>query len=325
MERKGARRVKVAVFGTGAIGGYIGGLLALDGHEVHLIARGAHLDAIRERGLTLREVTDGETTEERIVRAPATNDPAEIGPTDLVLFGVKAFDTDEAGAACAPLVGPDTAVLTIQNGLDAPYRLAARYGAGRVLAGSTGYTATITAPGIIARFPPTNNLEFAELHGPPTERTRRVADALTRSGTAAVPQADAKRVLYAKFLFLGPTAALTAASRATYGEVFSHLETCALYDALVDEVAAVGRAEGTDLPPEMIAARKAFVRRLSSTDFKSSLQRDFERGRRTELDDLLGAVVARGKRYGVGTPHFDTLHALLSLARARGYRYSGDD
>jgi len=316
--------MKVAVFGTGAIGGYIGGLLGLDGHELHLIARGAHLKAIQARGLTLRDVVKDEIVQERVIHAPATDDPATIGPVDLVLFGVKAFDTVEAGAQCAPLMGPDTALLTIQNGLDAPEQLAAIYGAERILAGSTGYTATVTAPGVIARFPPSKNIPFAEMSGTPRPRTQAIADALTHSGSEGIAHENAQVVLYTKFLFLASIAAITASSRGTYGEVFTHPPTRALYNALVDEIAAVATAEGVPLTPEIIAGRKEVNVSLGGTQFKSSLQRDFEKGRRTELDVLLGTVVRRGRQHGVPTPRFETLYALLSLAREFGYRYNGN-
>ena len=315
--------MKVAVFGTGAIGGYIGGSLGLDGHEVYFIARGPHLEAIQAHGLTLRDVVKDAVVQERIVHAPATNDPTTIGPVDLVIFGVKAFDTEEAGSQCAPLMGPDTALLTIQNGLDAPAQLATRYGAERIIAGSTGYTATIIAPGIINRFPPSNNIGFAELAGTPRARTRAIADALTHAGAVASVHDDARVVLYTKFLFLASIATVTAASRGAYGEVFTHPPTRALYSALVDEIASIAAAEGVVLTPELIEGRKGASSSLSGTRIKSSLQRDFEKGRRTELDDLPGAVVRRGQQYGVPTPRFETLYAILSLAREYGYRYDG--
>lgn len=318
---RGRAGVKIAVFGTGAIGGYIGGRLARAGHEVAFIARGAHLDAIREHGLTLREVRQGELLDEFVVRAPATDDPAAIGPVDIVLFGVKAFDTDVAGAQAAPLLGESGAIATIQNGLDAPARLAARYGAARVIAGSTTYTATITAPGHISRFPPADQVMLAEWGDVDTARAHRFADALNASGTRATVSDDPHAILWAKFLWIGPVAAITAAGRATYGDIFNHPPTHALYLACIDELVALAAAEGHPIAPDVIARRKAAMMPADS-DIKSSLQRDFEKGRQTEIEELVGTVVRRAAAAGVPVPFFTALYAVLSLAPKIGYHYT---
>ncbi len=314
--------MKIAVFGTGAIGGYIGGRLARAGHEVAFIARGAHLEAIRAHGLTLREVRQGELLEEFTVRALATDDPTAVGPVDIVLFGVKAFDTDTAGAQAAPLLRDGGAIATIQNGLDAPVRLAALHGAERIIAGSTTYTATITAPGTINRFPPADQVALAEwAGGSVSQRAQLFADALNESGTRTTVGNDPHAILWAKFIWIGPVAALTAITRGTYGDVFNHPPTHALYLALIDELVALAAAEGTPIDPEVVARRKAAMMPATS-DIKSSLQRDFEKGRQTEVAELVGTVVRRGAAAGVATPRFETLYAALSLAPKIGYHYA---
>ncbi len=314
--------MKIAVFGTGAIGGYIGGRLARAGHEVAFIARGAHLDAIRAHGLTLREVTNETVHDAFVVRAPATDTPADIGAVDFVLFGVKAYDTAAAGAQAAPLMGEHSAIVTIQNGLDAPEGLAALYGAERVIAGSTSYTATITAPGIIHRFPPADQVTVAESTGAATPRLRAFVEALTAAGVRGVLSEDPMGILWDKFLWIGPIAAITAVARATYGDIFTHPPTHALYLACIDELVAIAAAEGTPINPAVIATRKAAMM-TTAVVIKSSLQRDFEKARpHTEVEELLGTVVRRGARAGVPVPHFATLYATLSLNTKIGYHYA---
>src|SRR5437764_6772198 len=202
--------MKIAVFGTGAIGGYIGGRLARAGHDVSFIARGAHLDAIRANGLTLREVTNDDILDEFVVRAPATDTPADIGPVDFVLLGVKAYDTDSAATQAAPLMGDHSAIVTIQNGLDAPERLANHFGAERVIAGTTTYTATIVAPGIIHRFPPARHVAVAESTGPASPRLRAFVEALNGAEIQGELSEDPMGILWEKFTWIGPVAAITA-------------------------------------------------------------------------------------------------------------------
>jgi len=314
--------MKIAVFGAGAIGGYIGGRLARAGHELAFIARGAHLDAIRANGLTLREVTNDDILDEWVVRAPATDTPTDIGPVDFVLFGVKAYDTDSAGAQAAPLMGDHSAIVTIQNGLDAPERLGNRYDAERVIAGTTSYTATVVAPGIIHCFPPARQVTVAEATGAATPRLRSFVDALNDAGVQGVLSEDPMGILWDKFLWIGPIAAITAVSRATYGDLFNHPPTHALYLACIDELIAIAAAEGTPIAADVIAKRKGAMM-TTNVVIKSSLQRDFEKGRpQTEIEELLGTVVRRGARAGVPVPHFETLYATLSLAPKIGYHYA---
>ena len=314
--------MKIAVFGTGAIGGYIGDRLARAGHEVAFIARGAHLDAIRANGLTLREVTNDDILDEFVIHALSTDNAADIGPVDFVLFGVKAYDTDNAATQAAPLMGDNSAIVTIQNGLDAPERLGNRYGAARVISGTTSYTATIVAPGIVHRFPPADQVTVSESTGAATPRLRAFVDALNGAGVQGILSEDPMGILWDKFLWIGPVAAITAVSRATYGDIFNHPPTHALYLACIDELIAVATAEGTPVGPDVIAKRKNAMM-TTNVVIKSSLQRDFEKGRpQTEIEELLGTVVRRGARAGIPVPHFETLYATLSLAPKIGYHYA---
>jgi 2-dehydropantoate 2-reductase len=241
---------------------------------------------------------------------------------DFVLLGVKAYDTETAGAQAAPLIGDHSAIVTIQNGLDAPERLGNRYGAERVISGTTTYTATIMAPGIIHRFPPADQVAVAESTGAATPRLRAFVDALNGAGVRGVLSEDPMGILWDKFLWIGPVAAITAVSRATYGDIFNHPPTHALYLACIDELIAIAAAEGTPIGADVIAKRKNAMM-TGKVVIKSSLQRDFEKGRpQTEVEELLGTVVRRGARAGVPVPHFETLYATLSLAPKIGYHYA---
>ncbi|MEI7555243.1 2-dehydropantoate 2-reductase [Candidatus Chlorohelix sp.] len=315
--------MRFAIFGTGAVGGYVGGLLALNNHKVSFIARGAHLEAIREKGLTLRYINQGEVKSD-VLKVFATNDPEEVGEVDYIIFGVKAYDTIEAGNKLQPLMGHETAIITIQNGLDAPHQLSILYGDDSVVAGAVRVEATLGEPGVVIKYGPARDssaFEVAELSEVRTTRMEKFVELLNAAHIKASLSADPHTVLWTKFLALAPTAALTAAARAHGGEVFGFDLTKQLYATLVAEAAAVAHAEGVHFAPEMIERAKHPLFPLD-TAFKSSLQRDFEKGHRTEVDSLLGALVKRAHKYNVPVPHFETLYALLSLSAKVGYRYS---
>jgi 2-dehydropantoate 2-reductase len=314
--------MKFAIFGTGAVGGYIGGLLVQSGHSVSFIARGAHLQAIREKGLILRYIEQGQTTNQTL-RVSVTDDPEEVGEVDYIFFGVKAFDTEKAGYQLQPMVGLYTAIITTQNGVDSPDQLSMIYGVDRIMAGAVRVEATLGEPGVIVKYGQPrggSSFEVAELSGERTTRLGKLVDVLNQAGVKATLSTSPLHVIWSKFLVLAPTAALTAASRAHGGEVFSHEPAKNLYAALVEEMAAVARAEGVEFSPEAVERAKHPLFPLD-TAFKSSLQRDFEKGLHTETEELLGAVVRRGSKYNIPTPHFNTLYALLSLSEKVGYRY----
>ncbi len=315
--------IKVAIFGTGAVGGYMGGLLALSGHQVTFIARGVHLQAIQQKGLLLRYINNDEITSE-IVKATATDSPAEVGPVDYILYGVKAFDTDATGQQLQPLVGASTAIITTQNGVDSPSQLAILYGPDKVMAGAVRVEATLGEPGTVVKYGAPRGgcaFEVAELSGVRTTRLSKLVDVCQAAGINTTLSTDPRRLLWSKFLALAPTAALTAATRAHGGEVFGYEPTKEIYAHLVEEVATIAKAEGVEFSPEAVEKAKHPLFPLQ-TAFKSSLQRDFEKGNRTEVEELLGAVVKRGRKYNIPTPYFDTLYALLGLAAKVGYRYA---
>ncbi|HUM16817.1 MAG TPA: 2-dehydropantoate 2-reductase [Candidatus Nitrosotalea sp.] len=303
--------MRIAVLGAGGIGGYYGGRLAKAGHDVVLLARGAHLEALQRRGLTLR-TPEGELT----LPIAATADGRGLAPVDLVLFCVKAFDTEAGARTIAPLVGSDTTVLTVQNGLDRAGALAAALGggAGAVLGAAVYAALQLAGPGIVARTGAEARITFGERGGAPSRRTERLAAALREAGLPHEVSPDIDRVLWEKFLFITGIGAVTALARAGIGALRESAEGRALLAASCGEIVAVAQAEGAPLRPEAAAAALAQSSTLPGP-WRSSLARDLEEGRPLEVEALSGAVVARGRRAGVPTPVHQTIAACLSLGR----------
>jgi 2-dehydropantoate 2-reductase len=310
--------MRVLVMGAGGVGGFYGGALLARGHDVTLVARGAHLRALQARGLTIRE---GEHA--RVVHpVHAVGAPVDAGVApDLVLFTVKGHDTAAAAATLRPVVTPATTVLTLQNGVESAERLGAVLGPDRILAGATVIEATVVEPGVIARMGPTPRIVLGEPDGRRSARADAVAASFRDAGIDARATDDIRRALWEKFVRLAPGATLTSACGASIGAVRDTPEGAALYRALVAEAVAVARSAGVGLPADAVDAALAFIRGLPAA-MKTSMQRDFERGRPTELDELPGAVVRLGRQHGVPTPTFDVLHHVLSV-RARAGAPSG--
>jgi 2-dehydropantoate 2-reductase len=300
--------------GAGAVGGFYGAALAERGHAVTFVARGAHLQALRERGLTIRS---GErSTVLHPVRAVA--DPAEAGTGfELVLFAVKGHDTEPAARALRPAVGPGTSVLTLQNGVESGDRLSAVLGADRVLVGTTLIVTTVTEPGVIVQANPVRRIELGELSGESTPRLAAIADALRDAGVEVRVTGDVRRAVWEKFVRLAPGATLATACGATIGDIRSVPESAALYRALISETVAVGRTAGAALPADAVETAVAVIQSLPA-DMRTSMQLDYERRRRVELDDITGAVVRLGRKLGVPTPTYDVLYAVLK-ARAASF------
>lgn len=309
--------MRMLVMGAGGIGGYYGAILARQGHEVVFVARGAHLAAIRERGLEVRD--RGETWVLEPARAVGRPDEARSNDFDLILFTVKTYDTESAAAALRPAVGPNTAVLPLQNGVDSVDQLSAAVGAERVLGGMTQIGARIVEPGVVERFSPFCQIVLGEPGGGLSERAERIAAAWCEVGVDATASPDVQRALWEKFMMLAPMASINSAARLATGAVRATPETRELYFAMMDELVAVGRAEGVNLPDESVAAMRSFYLELPDSH-TTSLQRDYEDQRRVELESLAGSVVRRGDTQGVATPRFDVLYAVL---KARALSFGG--
>jgi 2-dehydropantoate 2-reductase len=299
------KAVRVAVVGAGGVGGYFGGRLALAGAEVCWIARGAHLEAIRREGLRVRSVTG-----DFHVRGLATDDPGEVGPCDYVLFCVKSYDTEAAARLLPPLLQPETAVLTLQNGVDNPEKIAAAVGWEHVMAGAAFVFSTVQAPGRVAHTGGPGRVVFGEMDGSRTARAERLLDWFLRAEVPAELSPDIRRVLWDKFAFICAQAGLTAATRLPVGELRELPETWSLFRRVLEEVCAVAAAEGVALPHDTVERHLQFALRLEP-QATSSLHHDLVHGRRMELEALHGTVVRLARKHGLSVPVCETLYGVL--------------
>jgi len=299
--------MKVAVFGAGGVGAYLGGRLAQAGADVHLIARGDHLAALRESGLQVESVAgDFE------VDLPATDDPAEVGPCDFVLFTVKAYDTESAAAQLGPLLGEHTAVITFQNGVDNEARIAGAVGREHVMGGVAQIFSTIGAPGVIQHTGGPARFVFGELDGSRSERAERFLDACERA-TGVDPElsTDVEVAVWEKAAFICAQSGMTAAVRLPLGDIRSVPESWGMYRRVVEEVVAVGRAAGVDLSGDAVDRLVDFAEGLED-DAYSSLHYDLTHGNRMEVEALYGAVRKRAGANGVEVPMNEALYAILA-------------
>jgi len=287
--------MKIAVMGAGAIGGYFGGRLAKAGFDVSFIARGAHLDVIRKNGLKVLSPL-GDFT---IHPATVTDDPAEVGPVDVILFMVKNYDTLQAAEQIRPLVGSDTAIIPFQNGVEARAMLSNVLGARHVLGGVAFIPASIQEPGVIKHNAELAKLVFGEFDKQITPLS--FLDALEKAGVTGEIPADISMVLWSKLMFLTSMSAINCITRQPVGLVQSDGETIALYMDAMREVAAVAAAHGVSLGEEAIANNMALAKSFPPNN-KTSMFQDLEAGRRLEIDYLSGAVVRLGREKGIETP-----------------------
>jgi 2-dehydropantoate 2-reductase len=306
--------MRIAVYGAGGVGGYFGGRLAQAGAEVHLITRGTHLQALRAHGLQVRSVK-GDFT----VRAPASDDPAEVGPCDYVLFCVKAFDTEPAAARLGPLLGEDTAVVSLQNGVDNEEKLASGVGQDHVMGGAAFIFAGIAEPGVIVHTGGPTSITFGELDGRITERAQRLLDCCQQASVAAELSPAIKTVLWAKLAFICAQAGMTAAVRLPIGEIRTVDAAWAAFRRLVAEVAAVAEADGVPVPPSAQQQALTLAQSVEPGSF-SSLHDDLVAGRRMELEALHGFVVRRAAERGVPVPTTEAVYAILEPWAARNQR-----
>ena len=297
--------MRVAVMGAGSVGGYLGGMLSRGGHDVALIARGTHLAAIRKRGL--RVVRDGE---EFTVNCAATDDPAEIGPVELVLLTVKTYQNAAAVPAMSPMVGPDTTVVCLQNGIDSYQAPAAAFGAGQVLPGAVYIEVGLPSPGVVRQAGDVVRVVFGELDGSESARGQAVRDALNTSGVPAELSGDIRAGLWTKFLFIATMAGVTAMARQTLAELMPRPEWREVVVGCLKEVEAAGRASGVNFPSDVHETTLAYIE-TNLPDLQASMHTDVVAGRPLELEALNGAVVRAGRASGVPTSINDVIYAML--------------
>ena len=298
--------MKIAIIGAGGVGGYFGARLAAAGNEVHFVARGAHLKAMRENGLKLKSGFGD------IALKPvnATDDAAGVGPADIVLFCVKLYDTESAAAKLGPLVGRDTLLIPLQNGVDSAERMAAVVPKENVVGGVAYISATIEQPGVIAHLNKVHRLEFGRLDGKPDDRLAKFEGAGKAAGFVAQHRTDIGIALWEKFLFLASFAAITAGARVDNGTIQKIPALAALLRDAIGEVAAVARAKGVALATDAVDRSFANAANLPP-QMKASMAHDLDRGNRLEVDGLSGTIMRMGQELGVPTPVHRALYAIL--------------
>lgn len=299
--------MKFAVIGSGGVGAYFGGRLAQAGHDVTFVARGAHLAAIKEKGLKVLSI-EGDF---EVPGAKATDDPSSIGAVDVVLLAVKTWQVVEMVPQLPPLLGKNSAVLTLQNGVEAPDQVASVCGRAHVLAGVCRLMSYIAEPGVVRHAGVTPTIGFGEWAGGRSARAESLHAALDgcQGITASLP-GDIAVALWDKFLFIAPFSAVGAATRKPAGAWRHVPETRALLKAAMNEVVDLANARGVSLPRESVERTLPFVDRLPE-DATASMQRDLLEGRASELEAQTGAIVRLAKAAGVPTPANAFLYAVL--------------
>jgi 2-dehydropantoate 2-reductase len=300
--------MRIAIMGSGGLGGYFGARLAQGGQaEVHFVARGQHLQAMQAQGLRIEGPEPM-----HLPRVNASDDPRTIGPVDLVMFCVKLWDSDAAIEQMRPLMGPHSAVVSFQNGVTKDSALQAAFGAAAVMGGVGYVAATIDRPGVIRQTGAMQRLVFGEFDGSRSTRAQALLAAALAGGIRAELSADIRREIWQKFVFLAGLSGTTSAIRKPIGPIRENPQTRAFLLDVMREVVAIGRAYGVDLAEDYAEQRLAFADGLAH-DMTSSMHHDLERGNRLELRWLAGAVVELGKQAGVPTPLNRAIADILCL------------
>jgi 2-dehydropantoate 2-reductase len=301
--------MKFAILGSGAVGGYFGAKLARAGQEVTFIARGAHLEAIRARGLEVKSATLGDF----VVKTPAESDTAKVGPVDVVLVSVKAYDNATALPMLAPMIGPETVVLTLQNGVDSVNEVAAVVGEAHVLGGTTYVATALEGPGLIVQTGVHRSIIFGEVFGDRSRvspRVQAIADILATADIQVTPVADARVPIWDKFVYLVAFSGFTGASRLAIGHIWKFPQVQEMFYATSREIAAIAKAEGVTISANRFETLKEYMDHIPPTT-RSSLLIDLEQGKRIEVEALQGAAVRRAQKLGVPVPITSTLYAVL--------------
>jgi 2-dehydropantoate 2-reductase len=309
--------MRIAVIGTGGVGGVFGGLLAHAGNDVAFVARGEHLAAIRAGGLRVHGPWGTHTVRVQVADAPSGL--AGGAPFDAVLVCVKAGQVREVAPRLRPLVGPDTVVVPLQNGVEAAARLAGALGEGPVAGGLCHVIAWREGPGEVRTTGKPLQITVGEMAGGESPRLERLAAAIRASGAGAVVAEDVVAAAWEKFLFIEPFSSVGAATRASLGVMRAEPRTRALLVAVAEEVAAVAGALGVRIAPDAVARTVARYDELPPTT-TASMQRDVVAGRPSELEEQTGSLVRIAGEVGVSVPAHDLLLAILlpQEAAARG-------
>lgn len=300
--------MRIAVMGAGGVGGYFGARLSRGGHDVAFIARGAQLAAIRAGGLRVQSPLGDMHLRDLVL----TDDPAALDPVDLVILGVKLWDTESAAEQLRPLLGPDTAAVSFQNGVVKDDILRGALGTGHVIGGVCYIAATIAAPGLIRHSGPLQKLVFGEYDGSLSPRVEMFRDACADSGIDVEVSSEIEQAIWKKFVFLVGLSGTTSLARTTIGPIRGNDRARAFLRDAMDEVVQVARAAGILLPASYADEQLTFIDTIPAT-MTSSMQVDLERGNRLEVAWLSGDVVARGVRAGVATPANRAIADMLAV------------
>lgn len=307
--------MRIAVYGSGGVGGYFGGRLALSGEEVIFIARGEHLRAIQSRGLKVESIK-GDFI---IQPAQATDDPFEVGGVDAIILGVKAWQVAESAEAMRPMVSPDTFILPLQNGVEAPAQLVKLYGEKHVLGGLCRISSAIVEPGVVRHTGIEPMIAFNELSNRPSLRVEELKAAFDRAGVKADIPADIHAAMWEKFVFIAAISGVGAAAGAPVGVLRGVPETRRMLVQAMKETVAVARAMGVNISNNVVQLTMANIDGMAP-GVTASMQRDILEGRPSELEYQNGSVVRMGKQAGVATPVHDCLYSILlpKELKARG-------
>ena len=304
--------MKIAIMGTGGVGGYFGGLLARADVDVTFIARSYHLDAIRQHGLKISSDLSGEFT----IHPSATHDPRQVGPVDLIIYTVKMYHNDQAIPAITPMVGPDTTILTLQNGIDNGDRLTEKYPDAHVTIGSAFVQARVVGPGLVAQQGQLGRIVFGEMTAGVTDTGKQILEVFENAGWNVELSENAQAVVWQKFIYLAGSASVNALSRTTYGEMRVVPSTRKLLEGAFAEVAAIAIAKGVEFEADPIQRSMELLDGFPA-EGRASLAKDFDAGNLMELDGLTGTIIRLGQELGVPTPVNESLYSLLEPGATR--------
>lgn len=298
--------MKIAVMGSGGVGGYYGCLLARQGHDVTFIARGSHLKAIQENGLQVKSIHG----DFHILPAKATDNPTEIGPVDLVLFCTKTYATDEAAEQIKPIVGTNSTVMSLQNGIDAVEQIGAVIGMQHMIGATTWISSSIEASGKIKQVSQFRRVVLGEMDGQVTSRVQLIYETLRETGITVELSENILQNLWTKYVFIAAISSLGTLTRLPIGEYRAVSETRAMMISLMEEIVSVALAQKVNLDKDIIRKSLDFIDN-AAPQIKASMQLDVDAGRRSELESMVGVIVRKGRELGIPTPTAGMVYAVL--------------
>lgn len=298
--------MKIAVFGAGGVGGYLGGLLAQINHDVYFIARGEHLKAIQKSGLRVRSING----DFHLQNAQATDDPRQVGQVDYVVVAVKHFQLRDAARLMEPLIGSDTTIVPLQNGVDTHEILISILGSDGVVGGFTSIVSMIEAPGIIRQPSRMREVFVGELNRSRSDRCQRIVDAWADCGVVAVQPEDIYIPMWTKYLFIAAFGGVSSLAQVPSGALLECAESKALLVRAMEEIENLARAKSINLASDVVSNAVAKLEKFEPTT-TSSTQRDVASGKPFELEAFSGTIIQLGREMGIPTPVHEMLYALL--------------